>query len=95
MAENQTREGLYEAFGKLSEACLSIEGAKKAAAWYIETGEKFAKQTLDLQEKATEWAKETPLARVFEVQHSLARKFVERSAGIARNLWRIQQPEQN
>ncbi len=91
MAEKEIREGLFDAFSKLSEACFSVEGAKKAAAWYIENGEKAAKDALGLQEKATAWAKETPLASLFEAQNSMARKFIERSASAARSLWQIQE----
>jgi hypothetical protein len=94
VAEKDTREGLYEAFGKLSEAWLSVDGAKKAAAWYIDNSQKFANQALDLQEKATEWAKDTPFGQLFEVQNSLVRKFVERSADLARTVWQIQ-PQQS
>jgi len=83
--------GMFDSFNKVSESILSVEGAKKAAAWYIDNSEKFAKQAIELQEKATTWAKETPLASLFETQTSMARKFVERSAAAARNLWEIQQ----
>jgi hypothetical protein len=83
--------GMFDSFNKVSESILSVEGAKKAAAWYIDNSEKFAKQAIELQEKATTWAKETPLAGLFETQTSMARKFVERSAAAARNLWQIQQ----
>jgi hypothetical protein len=86
MAENSILEG----FTKINETVFSLEGVKKAAAWYIETSEKLANQALELQEKATGWAKDTPFAPWFEAQHSLARKFVERSADAARSLWQIQ-----
>ena len=66
--EKETREGMYEAFSKLGESFFSIEGVKKAAAWYIDTTERVATQALELQEKATGWAKETPLASIFEAQ---------------------------
>lgn len=96
MAEKEIHEGLKEAsesvlggFSKLSETFFSLEGAKKAAAWYIDTSEKFAQQAIDLQERATGWAKETPLAPLFEAQNSIARKLVERSVSAARNLWRL------
>jgi hypothetical protein len=88
VAEN--KESILEGFTKINEAVFSLEGVKKAAAWYIETGEKLANQALELQEKATGWAKDTPFAPLFEAQHSLARKFVERSANAARTLWQIQ-----
>ena len=90
MAEKETREGMYEAFSKLGESFFSIDGAKKAAAWYIDTTERVATQALEMQEKAISWAKETPLASLFEAQHNMARKFIERSATAARNLWKIE-----
>jgi hypothetical protein len=83
------REGMFETFSKMSDSFLSLDGAKKAAAWYIDTSEKLAKRAIELQEKATGWAKETPFAPLIEAQNSIARKFVERSASAARNLWQI------
>jgi hypothetical protein len=91
VAEKENHEGLFEAFSKMGESFYSMEGAKKAAAWYIENSEKAAKDALGLQEKATAWAKETPLASLFEAQNSMARKFIERSASAARSLWQIQE----
>jgi hypothetical protein len=87
VAEN--RENMFEGLTKMNESVFSLEGVKKAAAWYIETGEKLANQALELQEKATGWAKDTPFASIFEAQHSFARKMVERSASAARSLWQI------
>jgi hypothetical protein len=83
------REGMFEGFTKMNDSVFSLDGVKKAAAWYIETSEKLAKQALELQEKATGWAKDTPFAPLFEAQHSMARKLVERSANAARTLWQI------
>jgi hypothetical protein len=83
------REGVFDSFTKINESVFNLEGVKKAAAWYIETSEKLANQALELQEKATGWAKDTPFAPLFEAQHSIARKFVERSANAARTLWQI------
>jgi hypothetical protein len=91
VTEKENHEGLFEAFSKMGESFYSMEGAKKAAAWYIETSEKLAHQALDMQSKATKWAKETPLAPLFEAQCNMARKFVERSMTAARNLWQIPQ----
>lgn len=92
MAEKEHREqrGVYEGFSRLAEACLSPEGAKKAAAWYIDTGEKLATQALDFQAKATEWAKDTPFYPLIEAQQSIGRKLVEQSASTARTLWRLE-----
>src|SRR5258708_10550988 len=69
---------------------LDIEGAKKFAAWYIDTTEKVAKQAIDFQAQATKWAKETPLAPIFDAQIEYGKKFVERSASAARSLWRLE-----
>ncbi len=88
VAEN--REGIFENFNKIGDSVFSIDSVKKAAAWYIETSEKLANQAIEMQEKATVWAKDTPFAPLFEAQNSLARKFVERSANAARSLWQIQ-----
>ena len=69
---------------------FTVEGAKKVAAWYIDTSEKVAKQAIDFQASATKWAKETPLAPIFEAQVEYGKKFVERSASAARSLWRLE-----
>ena len=90
MSQKETREGMFEACSKMGETSFSIEGAKKAAAWYLDTTERVATQALELGEKATGWAKETPLASLFEAQQSMARKFVERSLTAARSLWQIE-----
>ncbi len=89
MADKETRENVFETFNKLGESLLSLDGAKKAAAWYIGASEKMATQALEMQEKVTGWAKETPLAPLFEAQHNFARKLIERSATAARNLWQV------
>jgi hypothetical protein len=67
-----------------------FEPAKKIAQWYIDTTEDFAKHGIELQEKNTMWAKGTPWAPLFEAQSSIARKLVENSAMMARNLWQVQ-----
>jgi hypothetical protein len=88
MAEREN-QGFYEGFSRLSEACFSVEGAKKAAAWYIDTSEKIANQALEFQAKVTEWAKDTPIYPIIEAQQTIGRKFVEQSASTARTLWRL------
>jgi hypothetical protein len=86
----QNGSGVLESIKELRKDLLSVEGAKKVAAWYIDTSEKVANQAIDLQESATKWAKETPLAPIFEAQIEYGKKFVERSANAARSLWRIE-----
>lgn len=87
------RENVLDSFSKMNESVFSLDGVKRAAAWYIETSEKLANQAIELQERATGWAKDTPFGPLFEAQQSIARKFVERSANAARTLWQIQPSE--
>jgi hypothetical protein len=87
------RENVLDSFTRISESVFNLEGVRKAAAWYIETSEKLANQAIELQERATGWAKDTPFGPLFEAQQSIARKFVERSANAARTLWQIQPSE--
>ncbi len=92
MSEKSNSENVVESFTKLGESIFSLDGVKKAAEWYIDIAEKLANQGIELQEKSTGWAKDTPLAPMIEAQTSIARKLVERSVTAARNLWQIPQP---
>ena len=90
MSDKLNGEKVFDSFSKLSES-FNLDGVKKAAAWYIDTSEKFGNQAIEFQEKATSWAKETPLAPIFEAQQAIAKKMLERSVSVARNLWQIQE----
>jgi len=68
--------------------------AKRIAAWYIDTAESLAKESLSLQEKSTEWAKDTPLAAIFDAQRALAEQLVENSTNFARSLFQIEKAEE-
>jgi hypothetical protein len=87
--KKSARPGLIETLSELRTSVFSLDRAKKVAAWYIDTNEQFAKNALDFQAAATEWAKDTPLAPIFAAQNEFGRKLVERSAGAARSLWRL------
>ncbi|MGA9722087.1 MAG: hypothetical protein WBQ86_06525 [Candidatus Binatus sp.] len=89
MAEKENGT-MYEGLTSIG-SLFTVKGAKKFAAWYIDTSEKVAKQAIDFQENATKWAKETPLAPIFDAQIEYGKKFVERSATAARSLWRIEE----
>ena len=89
MAEEKASSINFEKIAKAGREYFSVEGVKKFAAWYIETSEKLANDALDLQARATGWAKQTPLAPIFAAQHELGHKFVERSAEAARTIWRL------
>jgi hypothetical protein len=83
-------KGTFEGFSELTRNFFSLDAAKKVAALCIETGEQLAEGALEVQAKSTEWAKDTPLASLFEAQNSMGRKLVELSADTARRLWRIE-----
>jgi hypothetical protein len=90
MAEKaEQRARLFDNLSDLRKNMFSVEGAKKVAAWYIDTSEKLANGVLDFQASTTEWAKETPLAPIIEAQQELGRKFVKRSAEVARTVWQL------
>ncbi|HVB78881.1 MAG TPA: hypothetical protein VNE82_02900 [Candidatus Binataceae bacterium] len=88
MSEKE-QSGVYEGISRIAETCFNPASAKKAAAWYIDTTEKLATQALDFQVKATEWAKETPIYPLIEVQQTIGRKLVEQSVTTARSLWKL------
>ena len=89
----KAKEHAGKAAGRLSglgNQFFSADGLKKVAAWYIDTNEKVANRVLDYQASATEWAKSTALAPIFEAQHDLGTKFVKRSADVARKVLQIE-----
>jgi len=90
MAEKESVSGVFENVANLGAKLLNVEGAKKFAAWYIDTTEKVANQAIDFQESATQWAKETPLAPIFAAQYEYGKKIIERSANAARSLRRLE-----
>jgi hypothetical protein len=95
VSERVDSEKVFGSFAPFGESLCSLEGAKKAGAWYIENSEKLANQTIELQEKSMGWVKETPLAPLLEAQMLIARKFVECSASAMRSLWQIDSHHQN
>ena len=64
---------------------------KKMIASYIDTSEGLAKGTLAFQERATAWAKNTPLAPLFASSREITGQWIEGSANLARKLWRIEE----
>lgn len=67
------------------------KGTKQMAAWYIDTAEKLAREMLDSQEKALNWAQDTLWAPLFQSQTTLAHRWVEGSANLVRRFWQIEQ----
>jgi hypothetical protein len=68
---------------------LNPDSAKKFAGWYIDNSEKMSNGVLDYQASATQWAGATPLGAIFEAQLDFSRKFVKRSAEVARKIWQV------
>src|SRR5271163_602912 len=89
-----TKEETCATMANLSEFNGSFQkNAKRIAAWYIDTTENLAKESLSLREKSTVWAKDTPLAAFFEAQNSMAQQMVENSASFARRLFQLDKEE--
>ena len=65
---------------------------REMAAQYIDSSEKWANQALEVSEKTTAWAKETPMAPMFEAQLSLAKQVIGSSTTLARQLWQLDKP---
>lgn len=65
---------------------------REMAAQYIDNSEKWANQALEMSEKTTAWAKETPMAPMFEAQLSLAKQVIGSSTMLARQLWQLDKP---
>lgn len=71
MDKAQNGEGtLFGNVTDLGKQFLSMDGAKKFAAWYIDNSEKMSNGVLDYQVSATEWAKKTRLGPT-GLRHSL------------------------
>jgi hypothetical protein len=89
VSDKLTAEAAFKPFPMLNESLFKLDGVKKIATWYIDNSEKAANQIVELQERATGWAKETPFAPFFEARNAIARKLIERSASAARSLWQL------
>jgi len=91
MAKKVETENPYlKAFGELS----AVNCLKQIAERSIDTNERLVQRTLEWNEKLTAWAKETPLASLFEQQRSLTKQMVELSSGLARRFWQIDKAEE-
>ncbi len=92
MANNMWTDNPFtKAFGDMNLSSLPIMApVKEIAARYINTSEQWANQALDMSEKTTAWANETPIAPMFEAQRSLARQMLGSSTTLARQIWKIE-----
>ena len=68
--------------------CSSL---KEKATQYINASEEWTEKALEWNIKVTAWAKETPLAPVFETQRSLTSQAMENSLTLARRFWQIEE----
>ena len=67
---------------------------KQTAAQYISASEEWAQRALEWNEKMTSWAKDTPLASLFETQRHLASQMLENSTAMARRFWQLEDKSQ-
>jgi hypothetical protein len=90
----KAKEETFAAIANVSELNASFQkNAKRIAAWYIDATENLAKEGLSLREKSTSWAKDTPLAAIFEAQNSMAQQLVENSASFARSIFQLDEED--
>ena len=64
------------------------EAARKAASYYVDLGEEFAKGAVELQKETTDFLKDA--SPLLEEQNNITREFVERSTEVARKLLQVQ-----
>jgi hypothetical protein len=88
-AEQVSRFPFVQPFAELSGVWW--RGTQQMAAWSIETNEKTIYGLIEFQEQATQWAEQTPLGSLFEAQRTLAQRWVEGSAELARRLWQLEE----
>jgi len=67
---------------------------KQGAAQYLNTTEEWGKKALELNEKLTAWAKETPFSSLFETQRAIASQMIGNSITLARKAWQIEEKEE-
>lgn len=94
MADNPwTTNPFTKMFGELNlPNSPMLAPMREMAAQYIDNSEKWANQALEMGEKTTAWAKETPMAPMFEAQISLAKQVIGSSTTLARRLWQLDNP---
>ena len=97
MAENMWTDNPFSKMcGELNPPNLPmLAPMREMAAQHIDNSEKWANQALEMSEKTTAWAKETPMAPMFEAQRSLAKQLIGSSTSLARQLWQLDKPAED
>jgi hypothetical protein len=63
------------------------DSAKQFTALYIDSSQKIGQAMLELHERSTTWAKETPLEALFDAQRSAGKQILENSIALVRKVW--------
>src|SRR5579885_3057628 len=63
------------------------DSARQFAELYIDSSRKIGEAVLDMHERSTTWARETPLNALFEAQRSAGKQMLENSLELARRMW--------
>ena len=80
--------------GSLTDIANSLFGTMRdIASQSIDANVGFAKQMLDFQALTTRWAKDTPMAPMFQSQYALSEGLIELFADATRVLWQIKKPK--
>jgi len=70
------------------------ESARQFAELYIDSSRKMGEAMLELHERTTSWARETPLNPLFELQRNAGKQMLENSIELARKVWGFAEKEE-
>jgi hypothetical protein len=88
LRETVTQRNEEGAKMKLSDVNGNLRNsARQFAELYLDSSQKIGEAMLDLHEKSTMWARETPLNPLFEAQRSAGKQMLEGSIELARKAW--------
>jgi hypothetical protein len=69
------------------------DSARQFAELYIDSSRKVGEAMLDLHERSTSWARETPLNPLFEMQRNAGKQMLENSIELARKVFGFAEKE--
>ncbi len=70
------------------------DSARQFAELYIDSSRKVGEAMLELHERSTSWARETPLNPLFELQRNAGKQLLENSIELARKVWGFAEREE-
>ena len=89
MAERETSDGGFLA----NFANSTSKAVRDVAARLIDTNASFARQVLDFQAQATNWAKDTPMGTILQSQYAFNQELIDAWQRLARAIFRVEEPQ--